>query len=297
MSTYITGVILTLLSSVSWAAGVMFFRKSGETVTAFGVNVGKNVIGILLFSITIPLVGGSYFPSSIPARDLWLIVISGVLGVGMGDLLFLAALKMLGAGLNSIVGAVYTPLLVFGAVIFLGEPLSLSLILGTALVVIAIFVIATDKIKTRPKNLYLGIFTGIMGMFCTVAGILLMKGPLMRHSLWWINWARLISGLLFFALYFPLRKDKQAIVSSLTHLGNWKTLALGGMLGTYFAILFWTGGLSILPASVVGVLNQLTIVAIIVFARIFLKEPVTLRKVMAGTLACSGAFLATSNIL
>ncbi len=297
MNSHVAGVILTLLSSVSWAAGVMFFRKSGQTVGAFGVNVAKNLVGILLFSITIPIVGHSFFPDSIPMRDILLIVASGVVGVGMGDLFFLVALNLLGAGLNSIVGSVYTPLLVISAILFLGEPLSLNLVLGTILVVVAILIIATDSLERRPRHLYLGIFTAVLGMVCTVAGIILMKGPLMHHSIWWINWARLLSGLLFFALYFPFRRDKAAIAGSLTKISNWKSLALGGVMGTYLAILFWTGGLSLLPASVVGVLNQLTMVAIIVFARLFLKEPITLRKVIAGSMACGGAFFATSNIL
>ncbi len=296
MSSSIIGVLLFVLSSLSWAAGVMFFRHGSESMTAFSVNVGKNVVGLLLFTLTLPLLGKGFFPSGVGKQDLLLLYLSGIVGIGLGDLLFLRALKLLGAGINSIVGSVYTPLLVFGAILFLGEPLTLTVTLGTLLVVTAILLIATGNLEERPAQLLKGILAGVVGMLSTVTGVLLMKDLLARHSIWWVNWSRLIAGLTFFGIYYLFRSDKAKIKADLTSRKNWKIMVFGGTLGTYFAIVFWTGGLARLPASVAGILGQLTLVAIIVFARIFLGETITLRKMLASTLAITGALLATAQL-
>jgi len=220
----------------------------------------------------------------------------GLFGVGLGDLLFLSAVNMLGAGLNSIVGSVYTPLLVFGAFLFLGEPISLSVIVGGIMVVTAIVIIAGESIKTRPKHLYLGIVTGVTGMIFTVAGILLMKDLLSKYSLFWINLLRILTGMIFYLFYFMFRKDKSNIINSFKSIKNWFIIGMAGLLGSYLAIFFWTACLSRLPASVVAVVNQLAIVVIIIFAAIFLKEHITKRKAFAAILAITGAFFAATNL-
>jgi drug/metabolite transporter (DMT)-like permease len=293
MNNYTLGIFLSLLSSFCWAAAVIFFRKGGRSLSSFSLNVGKSIVGLVLFSITLPILGIPFFPS-IPHKESLLIMVSGVVGIGFGDLLFLKSLNLLGAGLNSIAGSVYTPLLVFGAIVFLGESISLPLILGAVLVVSAVILIATESIKTRPEKLFQGLIIGASGMIFTVIGVLLMKDLLVKLNIFWVNWVRIISAMGFYGIYFLFRKDKKQIVHSLSQGKNWIILGLGGFLGTYVAILAWTWSFALLPASIVAVINQLTIVVIIFFAWLFLKEPITMRKAIAALMACSGAFLAAS---
>ncbi|MGM0597003.1 MAG: EamA family transporter [Myxococcota bacterium] len=291
MSNFYIGIIAILLSSIIWALAIIFFRLSSEKLTNFAVNTGKNVVGFTAFSLTLLILGERFFPS-IPPDHYSLLLISGFIGIGLGDLLFIRSLAILGAGLNSIVGCLYTPFLILGAVLFLGESISVLLIIGGILVIGGIVISSLDKIEYLPDKLWLGIFLGAMGMGLTVAGVIIIKHLLSQYNIFWINWIRFIGGLFFYLIYIGIVREKKALFRGLRNRHNLKVLFIGGFLGAYLAIIMWTLSLALLDASLVAVVNQLTVIVIIALAYFILKEPITFKKSTAVFLAISGAVLA-----
>jgi drug/metabolite transporter (DMT)-like permease len=277
MSNFHIGIIAILLSSVILAMEFIFFRLSSEKLTNFAVNTGKNVVGFTAFSLTLLILGKRFFPD-IPPNHYYLLLVSGFIGIGLGDLLFIRSLAILGAGLNAIVGCLYTPFLIIGAVLFLGESISVLLIIGGILVIGGIVISSLDKIEYLPDKLWLGIFLGAMGMGLTVVGVIIIKHLLSQYNLFWINWIRFIGGLFFYLIYIGVVRDKKALFRGLRNRHNLKVLFVGGFLGAYLAIIMWTLSLALLDASLVAVVNQLTVIVIIALAYFILKEPITLKK-------------------
>lgn len=294
MSSFTIGILGTLASSLFWAMAVILFRKSSDHVTAFGVNVGKNGVGILFFTATLLVLGIPLTPS-MPMRDFLLLLLSGVVGIGLGDLLFMSSLKMLGAGLNAIVGCIYTPLMIVAGVVVFSETVGAQLIVGGALVVSAIILASSGDMHNRPKRLFLGIFVATVSMLCTLMGAVLYKDLLHRYDLFYITWVRLIAGSAFLIFYYLLHPRRQSLLVGLEKLHNWKMLALSGFLGTYLAISAWAVGLRNLPASLIAVFSELTVLMIILMAYFFLRESLTPRKIMATALAVGGAFVSVMN--
>jgi len=73
------GEFFALSSALVWALAVILFRRSGETLPAFELNLFKNLFGLVLMIPTILLVDGlcagmkvspgvKGFPGSIPGR-------------------------------------------------------------------------------------------------------------------------------------------------------------------------------------------------------------------------------------
>jgi drug/metabolite transporter (DMT)-like permease len=288
---FITGITLTILSCFFWGIAVILFRLAGDQLSSFGLNMGKNVVGLLFFTLSIPLVSFPLF--STPARDMLMLILSGIIGVGLGDLLFMKALKLLGAGLNTIVASLYTPLLITGSIIFLGESLNLSIILGASFVIIGIIIASMDDLKSKPKHIILGILAGSSAMIFTVTGILLMKDLLTKYSPIYVNWIRISSGTIFLAFGFLFVKDKKTVLRGMNKKRNWKLLFISGFMGTFLAIMSWTIGLSILPASLVAVIGQFTMVVILVLAFFVLKERITFKKVLSATIVTTGILIVT----
>ncbi len=290
MSDFSIGILGTLSSSLFWAMAVILFRKSADHVTAFGVNVGKNAVGIAFFTITL-LVLRIPFAPSMSATDFWLLMISGVIGIGVGDLLFMTSLKLLGAGLNAIVGCIYTPLMILAGVVIFSESVSAQLIFGAVCVVSAIVIASTGDSKERPRRLVLGITVAAVSMLCTLVGAVLYKDLLARYDLFYITWFRLIAGCAFLLVYYALHPLRARLLDGLGDWRNWRSLTLSGFLGTYLAITFWAVGLRNLPASLIAVFSELTVIMIILMAYFFLREALTLRKIVATGLAVGGAFV------
>lgn len=286
---------MSLASSFFWAWAVIHFRRARDTKTSLVVNLGKNIVGIISFSLAILIAGVSYF-QPVSAKQLLLLTASGILGVAIGDLLFMASLYLLGAGMNSIVGCVYTPILISGSILFLGEKLTPGLIAGSVLVTVAIYLASVTDFRSRPKNLYLGIVIGILSMAATASSVIIMKPLLTAGSLVWnfqVNLIRLLTGSIVLIIWFLIKPSRHVDFSSLKNREGWKNIITGGLTGSFLAVLFWTLSLSSLPASVIAVLGQLTVIVIIFFARIFLGEAITKLKIAASFLAISGALAAS----
>jgi len=290
MSEFSIGILGTLASSLCWAVAVILFRMSADHVTAFGVNVGKNLVGTLFFTLTLLIMGTPFMPS-MPQTDLWLLILSGVVGIGVGDLLFMTSLKWLGAGLNAIVGCIYTPLMILAGVMFFHESVNAQLIVGAVCVVSAIIIASTGDSRQRPRRLALGIVVATISMLCTLVGAVLYKDLLARYDLFYITWVRLIAGSAFLIVYYAFHPLRSRLLDGLGNWRNWRSLTLSGFLGTYLAISFWALGLRNLPASLIAVFSELTVIMIILMAYFFLREPLTLRKMVATGLAVGGAFL------
>jgi len=290
MDAFSIGIVGTLSSSLFWAMAVILFRKSSDYVTGFGVNVGKNAVGIVFFTLTL-LVMGTPLAPDMTMRDFQLLILSGVIGIGLGDLLFMSSLKMLGAGLNAIVGCIYTPLMIIAGVVIFSETVGVQLIIGGVLVVCAIIIASSGDMHNRPRHLALGMFLAVVSMLSTLVGAILYKDLLDRYDLFYITWFRLIAGCAFLLVYYFVHPRRRTLLTGLGNLHNWKSLVLSGFLGTYLAISGWALGLRNLPASLIAVLSELTVIMIILMAYFFLRESLTPRKMVATALAVGGAFL------
>ncbi len=290
MNSFGIGLAGTLSSSLFWAVAVILFRKSTDRVTGFGVNVGKNAVGIVFFTLTLWVLGFDRIPR-LPQRDFMLLVLSGAVGVGVGDLLFMESLKLLGAGLNAIVGCIYTPLMMLAGILFFSESVSLRLVAGAVMVVTAIVVASSGDVHQRPQKLALGILIAVLSMLATLVGAVLYKDLLHRHDLCFVTWVRLLSGSAFLLLYYAVHPRRRTLLAGLENLHNWKSLTLSGFLGTYLAIGAWAVGLRNLPASLIAVFSELTVIVIILMAYFFLHESLTPRKMAATALAIGGALV------
>ena len=71
----------------------------------------------------------------------------------------------------------------------------------------------------------------------------------------------------------------------------WPPLIGGSVFATYLGISFWIIGMSLTSVSTASILNQTATIFILIFARLFLKEPLTERRVIAIIIAMMGAFL------
>jgi len=289
------GEILALASGLAWAVAVVLFRVSGRSIHPVGLNLGKNVLGLVLIVPTLLLLGEPLAPA-VPASATGLLLLSGVLGIAVSDTLFFNALNRLGASLTAIVDCFYSPFVIALSFLLLGERLTLVQLAGAALVVSAILTVSKEgKIeKLAPKDLAAGIAYGIAAMFFTALGIVMVKPVLDEVSVFWATLVRMAGGTAALALLLPALKTRRAVVAPLFDRRNWKALVPAAFFGSYLSLILWTGGMKYAKASVAAVLSQLNTIFIVVIAAVFLRERLTGWKALAVVLAFVGAWLAAN---
>lgn len=285
---------MALSSAIVWAIAVILFRISGYSLHPISLNLGKNLFALTLIALTLVIRGNSFAPP-VPTRSIWLLLLSGFLGIAVSDTLFLWTLKLLGASLTAIVDSVYSPFVIGLSYFFLGERLSWRQLIGVIFIVSAVITITrtnSDQAekKTDKKSFILGIIMGTIAMALVAIAIIIIKPVLNGLPVVWATGVRLLGGTLPL-LVIPIIPSKRKLFSPLFNLANWKFLAPASFFGTYMSLIFWIGGMKYAFASIAAALNQLSTIFIFILAATFLKEKVTVWRIFAVIMAVFGAFL------
>jgi len=299
------GEILSIASAMLWGLSVVIFKKIGETISPIALNPFKNTFALILFIITIIIVGEPLIQpvvdageSGFTAYDYLLLILSGVIGIGLADTLFLKSLNLLGASISAIVDCAYSPMVITFAYIMLGERLGPLQFVGAALIIAAIL-FTSFRLKNLPvgkKDFRLGVILAILAVSMMGFGVVLIKPVLNKvfddsSKQLWIAGFRLLPGVISSGLIFLYYNRKTDLIAPFKNRSIWKLLIPASFIGTYLALIFWIAGMAMTQASVASVLNQTSTIWIFVFAWLFLKEPITMRRFISLLLAVVGVYL------
>ena len=293
------GEICSLLSAVFWALAIIIFKKIGDRVSPMVINPVKSTIGLLLFILTyiildIPLTPNTQFSNT----DLITLAISGIIGIGIADIIFLHSLNILGAGISAIVDTVYSPFVIFFAFIILGESLTAIQLFGGVLIIGSVLYTSTkiQNIPVNRKRFKQGVLYGVGSIAMMALGIVMIKPILNTVSnqprlQMWIAGYRLISGVLVSSSIMLYANQKENILGALRDRTLWLPLMVSSVLATYLGIAMWVMGMSMTTASISSILNQTATIFIMIFAWVFLGEPLTKRRILSIIVAMFGAYL------
>lgn len=283
---------LALLTSFIWASAVILFKKSSDTMPPLGLNMFKSVVAVGLALPTVYLLGDLFRP------EVWSQVglrffLSGVLGVGIGDSLYLASLRLLGAGRSAIVGCLYSPCIILLAFVFLGEALSLFHFIGGALILSSIVLASRQGSEERipRRHLVLGIIYGAAAVMIMGLSIVWVKVDLKSHPLVWACTVRLAGGVVGLALIGLCLPQRREFWQVFRPHRAWRVALPASFLGAYLAMICWVGGFKYADASIAALLNQTSTVFIVILAAIFLREALTRARAWAVVTATTGSVL------
>jgi drug/metabolite transporter (DMT)-like permease len=277
---------------------LVLLKLAGETVSPLALNLFKNTLALVLLVATLLLLPGAFDGlRTCPPRDFWILSFSGVIGIGVADTLFLAALRRLGVGLISVVECTYCPFVLLFSAVLLAEPLTLSHYVGMSLIVGGVLIASRHPPplgRTR-REIIIGLLLGAGAMALMCFGIVLAKPALDDRGFPLIagTTLRLAAGTLPLAVLAWASPKRREYFSVFKVKPNWKWMVPGSILGTYVAMIFWVAGFKYADAAVAGILNQTSIVFALILASVFLKEHLTRRKLLAIVLAASGVLIVT----
>ncbi len=137
-STRIRGVLEVLGASLSWGLGVLAAKVAAEEAGPLQLNIVKLlVILVLLAPYAAPRAARA------TRTGLWWVMLGGILGIGVGDLLFYAGLPVLGAARSTIISTISLPASMALSALVLGERPTRHELAGSALIVAGIVSLVT----------------------------------------------------------------------------------------------------------------------------------------------------------
>lgn len=293
------GEIFALLAPLCWSIAIILFRLSGRSVPPVALNLFKNSLALILFTLTLLVLGTTPF-EGMRSRDVLLLVVSGAIGIGLSDTFFFMCLNRVGAGLQAIVNTSYSPVIIALSVVFLGERLTGLQTTGALLIVGAVLAVSWVRDRTaqaRVPHRVSGILYGLAGTTTQGISIVMVKPVLEDNPVVWATWWRLLGGLAVGGLIVLASRQQRATLPSLLNRRAWPVMIAGAVMGTYVSLLLWIGGMKYAPASIAAALNQTATLWTFLLAVIVLREPTTKRRLAGLALGAAGVLLVTLESL
>ncbi len=288
------GPSVALGCALSWAIALVLWRKAGNDVPAKVLNAFKNTLSFLLMLPTLYFVEGSLWPE-ITRQDFVLLLCSGAVGIGISDMLYLWSLKLIGASRLAIIDCVYSPTIIFLSFLFLGETLGPIQIVGTLLVVFAVYLVNAKEVYTKEAkdNLIKGGVVAVIAIVSMAIGILIVKPVFGRVPLFSVITIRLLGGTLMSFATLIGSEERLRGFNHIIQAPKRNTIILASICGTYVSMVMWVAGFKYNEASIAAVFNQTTTFFTVILAAIFLEEPLTRRKITATLTASLGVLMIT----
>ncbi len=283
------GEFFAVACAACWALAVVLFRRSGETLPAFELNLFKNLLSVALMVPTLLIFHGASLPGY--SAGQWLIVVlSGIVGIAVADTWYLRALNLLGAGRTGVVAMMFSPFVIGLSILFLGEVLRGAQVAGFVLVLAGVALVTwrQGRREISSRAFGQGIALGIGSVFLMAIGIVMVKPILEEHEFLWTVGLRLAAGAAVMMLYVWLTRGVDVMMLHFRAEQPWPTIILASALGSYLSMILWLAGYKLTDASIVAVLNETAGVFIVVFAWLMLGEPMSRRKVAGMLLAFAG---------
>ena len=215
----ITGQLAALLAASFWAVATVLYHRAGSHFSPLQMNLVKGVIATPLLFIVSLLLGNSLVISS----GFWVLALSGIIGITVGDSCHFAALRRLGPWHAMLLEYLAPPLAAFMAWVFLADNLSTIEITGAVITLSGVLWVVTEKAPDKQPALSLsGIFFGCGAALCQATGLVMAFSVLQAEQMNAIDAAfvRLAAGSVLLAIivglsqrgaYFAIIKQFRAI--------------------------------------------------------------------------------------
>ncbi|MGD8358642.1 MAG: DMT family transporter [Lysobacterales bacterium] len=283
------GEFFALASALVWALAIITFRRIGETLPAFELNLFKNCVGLVLLVPTLLFVEGAAMPDY-SATDLSIALLSGFIGIAVADTWYLRALHLMGASRTGIVASLLSPFVILLSVTFLGESLVGLQLAGFAMVMSGILLVTwrSNRREVEPEQVRKGVLFGVGAVFLMAVGVVMVKEILETRPFMWTATIRLVGGIAGMLVYILLRGRTGRVVRAFRQPQPWFMLVGGSVMATYLSMIMWLAGYMLIPASVASVLNESANAWIVVLAWLLLGEPLGGRKLVGLALTSAG---------
>ena len=246
------GVLSALGASLSWTYACSIWRKQTVLYKPIEVNFLKNILAFIVFSPTI-----IFLNYNTEYKYLFLLILSGVIGIGLGDTFYLKSLKLIGTRKTLSIEALSPLLAAFTGELFMNENLSVKSWLGIFIVSGTLITILSKKnflldknSKLVVRNISLGqLVYPFLSVLCAVIAASLSRIVLLESNLMPIQTTEIrILGAILFLL--PITKIKiNFFINTLVGKEKIKFI-VSVLLGTNIGILFQQVVFQTLPLGI-----------------------------------------------
>jgi len=293
------GTICALTAALAWAGSSTIIKSITTKIDALSLSALRLCVASILLLAVISLSGRITEFINTPLMPLVYVIISGIIGLAVGDTVFIKSLSYLDVSRAfPIAQCAYPVFTMFLAVSLLGESFTWVTGLGAFLVLLGIYLITStwkaSDINSAPRRISgKGIVLALIaGIGWAVATVTLKLGVMEMDPL--VAGAIRISSAAIVLLSFTLSQRKRGALQ-LRKYGS-PSLALpltSGLISPGMGMVFFITAIQLLGAGKTAVLSATSPFLLLPFSVFILKERLTRLTLMGILISLTGIFLVT----
>ena len=288
------GELAALSAAFLWAISSAGYSLLGQKISPLKLNLFKGLIAIALIFITLIISGKLQTEVNLVTINLFLM--SGIIGIGLGDTAFFSALKNMGARRTLLMATLSPPITALLGLIFLEEQLTFAAWCGILITGIGVAWVISERTPNAAIsniNIRQGIVWATLAAIANSTGIIISRFALLSSDIipLWSTLFRLIGGTIIVVLLLFVQRVNQGELGKI----NWSMKLLGGIFiatfgGTYLAIWLQQTSLKFAPAGIAQTLLATSPIFIIPIAA-QMGEKISIRSVFGVLVAVVGISL------
>ena len=251
------GVFAALGTALCWAIAARLFRGTSNAFSPLTMNFWKGLISIGILAVVLLFVQ----PVSLSTSTIVWLLISGFIGIGIGDTCFFKALQSIGDSQAVLVAETLAPLFTaLFAMAFIGEWITWQQWVGVAVVLLSVdMVIKARKRSTTHVFATSGYLYGVAAALCQAIGAVVSRDILSTGDIDAASAAflRLVGGMVFVVPFIAITKTRyMPVINYQNDSGKrvWPAFIVATLLGTTAAIYLQMFAFAYAKAAVVQTL-------------------------------------------
>lgn len=292
------GEIFAIATAICWAITSTSFEHAGKKMGSLTLNLIRLWFAFVFLMIYTGIIRGSFLPLD-ASYDTWKwLLLSGVIGLFLGDLLLFEAFTLIGARISMLIFSSVPPLSAILAFIILGDTMRPMQIVGMIITIAGIGIViltrdgSDNSSKVKFTHPILGIGLAFGGAFCQALGYIVGKLGMNAGALTYDPFAstqiRIIAAVICFTLFITYRKGWKNVANAFTYKKAMGYTLVGSIFGPFIGVSLSLAALNYTSPGVAATLTSITPIILIPVAIFYHKEKLSFKEVLGAFVAIIG---------
>ena len=293
---HFAGELAALITAFLWSFTSLFFTSASRRIGSYWLNKIRILFAATLLCLVMLITTGRFLPPDIPFLSYLYLILSGIIGLSIGDTFLFRAYLVISPRLSLLIYSVSPIMTAVIAWFFLGEKLGIPAILGIIITVSGMTWVAVERASRNNntgahdrKNLRLGIMLAVGGAAGQAIGLVLAKAGMGNHlDALPATFIRMIAAVLSIWIYGTIRGDLMELKEKFRD-HHALLLALGGSItGPFLGVWMSLVAVKLTEAGIAAAIIATVPVMVIPLVIIFYKEKVSPRAIIGAIITAGG---------
>ena len=290
-----TGEFSALATAIFWTVTALAFEAASKRVGSLAVNLFRLIFAFVILCLVNFFLRGMAFPLDASGHTWFWMILSGLVGFVIGDLMLFESYTIISARVAMLVMTLVPPITALVGWIILGEVMTLMNFLGMVLTLagigLAIFGKAGRDDKIRVRHPMKGLLLAFGGAAGQAVGLVLSKYGMGSYNAFSANQIRVLAGAIGFALVIPAMKRWYRVTQAVHDKKGMLLIALGSVFGPFLGVSFSLLAVQYTSTGIASTIMAIVPVFIILPSVLIFREKVTWKEVLGAFVSVGGVVL------